>query len=200
MNKNEMRHINFELIRENNKDETKTLKGYAILYNSLSEPLYNTFRERILQGAFSESLKRDDQVCLWGHDTKYVLGRKSAGTLILREDEKGLYFEVNISNSNWANDLYESVQRGDITQMSFGFNVKKDRWVEESQIDLPIREVLEMQLHEISLVTFPAYSETNVRENTFIPKPPKKIIEDNFLERSSYLKQKINLYKLKNNL
>ena len=79
-NNSEIRNIDIRF-ENNTEDEPLKLRGYAIVYNALSEPLYgDLFRERIKSGAFTKSLAQDDQVCLWGHDTRYVLGRKSAGT------------------------------------------------------------------------------------------------------------------------
>ena len=212
---NEIRSIDID-IQKSTEEEPLKLRGYAIVYNSLSEPLYgDLFRERINRGAFTKSLLENDQVCLWGHDTRYVLGRKSAGTLILREDDKGLYFEVSLPNTTWARDLKESVDRGDIKQMSFGFKVVRENWIDNKETlkeyGMPIREVEEITLHEISLVTFPAYTETNVRDqnnDAYIPpsrclsaKPPAKPIpveNDGFEDRSKEYKRKIQYLKIKN--
>lgn len=203
-NNSEIRNIDIRF-ENNTEDEPLKLRGYAIVYNALSEPLYgDLFRERIKSGAFTKSLAQDDQVCLWGHDTRYVLGRKSAGTLILREDEKGLYFEAELPNTTWARDLKESVNRGDIKQMSFGFKVVRDNWIDDKatikEYKMPIREVEEITLHEISLVTFPAYPQTNVRDKNdiYVLKPPIKITNDGFEDRTIKYKQKIKLLKIKN--
>ncbi|MDO6992904.1 HK97 family phage prohead protease [Brachyspira innocens] len=208
---NEIRSIDID-IQKSTGEEPLKLRGYAIVYNSLSEPLYgDLFRERINRGAFTKSLLENDQVCLWGHDTRYVLGRKSSGTLILREDDKGLYFEVSLPNTTWARDLKESVDRGDIKQMSFGFKVVRDNWIDDKETlkeySMPIREINEITLHEISLVTFPAYPQTNVRdthsanEYAYIPKPPDKPIpveNDGFEYKSNEYNQKIKYLKIKN--
>ncbi|PPS21253.1 HK97 family phage prohead protease [Brachyspira murdochii] len=208
---NEIRSIDINIQKSaDTEGEPLKLRGYAIVYNSLSEPLYgDLFRERINRGAFTKSLLENDQVCLWGHDTRYVLGRKSSGTLILREDEKGLYFEVSLPNTTWARDLKESVDRGDIKQMSFGFKVVRENWLDDKETlkeyGMPIREVEEITLHEISLVTFPAYPQTNVRhthsanEDAYIPTPPKKyVINDYFEDRTKEYNQKIKYLKIKN--
>ena len=215
---NEIRSIDID-IQKSTGEEPLKLRGYAIVYNSLSEPLYgDLFRERINRGAFTKSLLENDQVCLWGHDTRYVLGRKSSGTLILREDDKGLYFEVSLPNTTWARDLKESVDRGDIKQMSFGFKVVRENWIDDKETlkeySMPIREINEITLHEISLVTFPAYPQTNVRdtysanEYAYIPpsrclsaKPPDKPIpveNDGFEYKSNEYNQKIKYLKIKN--
>ncbi|MEI0495300.1 HK97 family phage prohead protease [Brachyspira intermedia] len=213
VNNNEIRSIDIDIQKSTDTEgEPLKLRGYAIVYNSLSEPLYgDLFRERINRGAFTKSLLENDQVCLWGHDTRYVLGRKSAGTLILREDDKGLYFEVSLPNTTWARDLKESVDRGDIKQMSFGFKVVRENWLDNKETlkeyGMPIREVEEITLHEISLVTFPAYPQTNVRdthsanEYAYIPKPPDKPIpveNDGFEYKSNEYNQKIKYLKIKN--
>ena len=205
---NEIRSIDID-IQKSTEEEPLKLRGYAIVYNSVSEPLYgDLFRERINRGALTKSLLENDQVCLWGHDTRYVLGRKSSGTLILREDDKGLYFEVSLPNTTWARDLKESVDRGDIKQMSFGFKVVRDNWIDNKETlkeyGMPVREVEEITLHEISLVTFPAYTETNVRDqndDAYIPKPPDKPIpaeNDGFEDRSKEYERKIQYLKIKN--
>ena len=207
---NEIRSIDINIQKSTDTEgEPLKLRGYAIVYDSLSEPLYgDLFRERINRGAFTKSLSEHDQVCLWGHDTRYVLGRKSAGTLILREDEKGLYFEVELPNTTWARDLKESVDRGDIKQMSFGFKAVRENWLDNKETlkeyGMPIREVEEITLHEISLVAFPAYTETNVRyknEDAYIPKLPAKpmpAVNDDFDYRNKEYEQKIKYLKIKN--
>ena len=131
--------------------------------------------------------------------------------MILREDDKGLYFEVSLPNTTWARDLKESVDRGDIKQMSFGFKVVRENWIDDKETlkeySMPIREINEITLHEISLVTFPAYPQTNVRdthsanEYAYIPKPPDKPIpveNDGFEYKSNEYNQKIKYLKIKN--
>lgn len=216
-NKNEIRNINIDISHiEKRDDNPDKLSGYAIVFNSLSEPIYGLFKERIMRGSLEKTLKNDDQICLWGHDTKYVLGRKSANTLYLREDDKGLYFEVTPPKASWARDLTESVHRGDIRQMSFGFTVYDERWIQDKDAikehGMPIREILGINLYEISIVSFPAYSETSVRnnsENIYIPTPPKdikdikNIFENNFEDfedRNILYDKKIKILKIKNKI
>lgn len=192
----EVRNIDINFSSDENIEEDRKLKGYAILYNSLSEPLYNdSFREIIKKGAFSRSLKEDEQVCLWGHDSRYVVGRKSTNTLSLIEDDRGLYFEVSPPNTTWANDLIESVHRRDISKMSFGFKVIRDNWkTDKETIDkynLAIREVEEIKLLEISLVAFPAYTDTSVRS---VPKVP---VSYDFFYFREHFERKIRILKLK---
>jgi hypothetical protein len=133
-------------------------EGYAALFNSWSQDL-GGFREQIAPGAFAKSLLADDVRALMNHDKNYVLGRNRSGTLVLAEDDRGLRFEVTAPNTQWARDLAESVKRGDINQCSFGFQAVRDDWRRADGIDE--RTLLEVRLFDVSIVTYPAYLDTN---------------------------------------
>lgn len=133
------------------------LVGYPVIYNSVSEDL-GGFRERIAKGAFTKSLKNSDVRALLDHKHRYVLGRESADTLKLEDRSIGLYVDCTPPNTTWARDLLVSVERGDITQMSFGFRAIVDSWNEEEKI----RTVLEANIFDVSVVSFPAYPDTKV--------------------------------------
>jgi uncharacterized protein len=102
----------------------KQIAGYAARYNVLSHDL-GGFRERIAPKAFERVIaaKDLDAVALFNHQVNYVLGRTSAGTLRLSADRVGLRFECDLPNTTYAHDLHESVKRGDINQVSFGFTL-----------------------------------------------------------------------------
>jgi HK97 family phage prohead protease len=141
------------------EEEKPCIRGYAAVYNSESDLLYGFFREVIRPGAFDNSIKNDIRA-LWNHNSAYVLGRSTSGTLNIRSDAKGLYFEVDPPDTQWAKDLCTSVQRGDINQMSFGFETIQDNW-QSLEDGTEMRELLEVNLHEVSVVTFPAYQATS---------------------------------------
>ena len=132
------------------------IEGYASVFESWSEELggNSPFRERVVKGAFEETIQKDDIRALFNHDPNYVLGRNVAGTLTLEEDDKGLKVRIIPPDTQWARDLLVSIKRGDITQMSFGFTVILDRWSYEDNID--VRELLKVKLFDVSPVTFPA--------------------------------------------
>jgi uncharacterized protein len=140
------------------KPESRTIEGYAALFDTLSEDL-GWFREKIANGAFAESLKRGDDVrALFNHDRNVVLGRSAAGTLRMQEDERGLRIEVDAPDTQAARDLMTSMERGDITQMSFGFITERQEWDERTS---PItRTLLQVRLLDVSIVTEPAYPQT----------------------------------------
>lgn len=163
----ERRFLNVQELRVSKKDDgPSTLKGYAAVFNSLSEDL-GGFREKIDPGAFKGALKRSDTRALFNHDSNFVLGRQSAGTLRLKEDKKGLLMEVDLPDTQFARDLQTSVERGDITQQSFGFTVKKDSWEEDRDKKEVTRTLNEIdELFDVSPVTFPAYPDTTVAKRS----------------------------------
>lgn len=156
-------------------EEGRTIAGYAAVFNSLSQVLWG-FREKIAPGAFADALG-DDVRALWNHDTGIVLGRTKSGTLRLHEDEVGLRIEVDPPESAAA--YLESIKRGDVDQMSFGFNTLEDDWNEDDQGQI-IRTLRKVKLFEVSPVTFPAYTATSVGVRSdeiygFIPEIPAEL-------------------------
>jgi len=137
-------------------EDGMTLEGYAAVFNSRSENL-GGFTETIAPGAFSQTLKaRNDIKLLWNHDTSAVLGSTRAGTLQLREDEKGLRVTAELPDTNLGRDIAYLVRRGDIDSFSFGFSVNEDSWNSRGTE----RTLESVRLFEASLVSFPAYSAT----------------------------------------
>lgn len=158
----ERRTVTVEMNIEKRADEPARIRGYAALFNSLSEDL-GGFREQIAPGAFTEAVRSEDVVALWNHNTDYVLGRKSAGTLLLFEDKRGLAFEVIPPDTQFARDLMTSIERGDISGMSFGFSVRnRDGQSWERKEQGAIRTLKNVRLLDVSPVTFPAYTGTEV--------------------------------------
>jgi len=143
------------------EDGKGKFEGYAAVFNKWSEDL-GGFRERIKTGAFRNALKNSDVRALFNHDRNYVLGRSTSGTLKLKEDNKGLFISNNPPDTQWARDLMVSVNRGDITQMSFGFTVSEDEWKEdkEGRVSRTIHGI--DRLYDVSIVTEPAYPDTTV--------------------------------------
>jgi HK97 family phage prohead protease len=132
-----------------------------IPFDSMSEDL-GGFREIIRKGAFTKTLQESDVRALWAHDTRYVIGRSKIGTFTLEERSDGLFVEAELPNTTWANDLAESVSRRDVPGMSFGFRAIKDVWTAGASGTSDLRELLEVQLFEVSFgVAFPAYPESD---------------------------------------
>lgn len=154
-------HIgNLELRDDKKEGSAGTIGGYAAVFNKLSEPL-GRFREKIAPGAFADSLKNDVRA-FWNHNMDFILGRTSAKTLSLKEDQLGLAFNLDLPDTQMGNDILTSVRRGDISGMSFGFMVNEDNWERGKAGEPHIRTLLKVDLFEVSPVVFPAYPQTSV--------------------------------------
>nr|DAX19263.1 MAG TPA: prohead serine protease [Caudoviricetes sp.] len=161
-NKKELRMLPLKEIRINESDGGTCIEGHAAVFDSWSETLGGIFpfKEKVRKGAFAESIGKDDIRALFNHDPNYVLGRNRAGTLELVEDDVGLRVRITPPDTSWARDITTSIRRGDISQMSIGFVVEDDEWSSKDGIDT--RELKKVRLFDVSPVTFPAYTATDV--------------------------------------
>ncbi len=142
------------------------LVGYAAVFDRASEDL-GGFVEYVRRGAFTRSLAAGgDVVAMVHHRPELVLGRRSAGTLTLAEDGKGLAFDVELPDTQAGRDVATSVSRGDIRGASFGFTVPKggDRWT--SGESRATRELLDVDLFDVTVTAMPAYPDTEVAKRT----------------------------------
>lgn len=153
-------------------DGTNVIRGHAAVYNSLSQDL-GGFREFIRFNAFYRALQSNPDVrCLFNHNPDLILGRTTSGTLRLSDDGVGLAIECDMPDTNVANDLIESIRRGDVSQMSFGFRCTLDNWFygsdyvgpESVDPDEVIRELVDIDLDQgdCSPVVYAAYLATDV--------------------------------------
>lgn len=142
-------------------DGNKTVvRGYAAIFDSPSEPIgWDGFTEIVKPGAFAKTIHEADVRALWNHNPEIVLGRTKSGTLRLAEDGKGLAVEIDWPE--WAGAQLEQIRRRDVSQMSFGFRTVKDRFL-TTQDGKTVRELIEVELFDVSPVTYPAYPETDV--------------------------------------
>jgi HK97 family phage prohead protease len=155
-------------VRATEKENKRFLEGYAAVFNQRSENL-GCFYEYVRPNAFNKTLQEADIRALFNHNADKILGRNKAGTLKMGTDSRGLEYKVELPNTSVGSDVWESVKRGDITQNSFGFRTIKDNWFtedmrldDENLIKINCRELLEVQLFDISPVTYPAYPQTSV--------------------------------------
>ncbi len=151
--------INDFEMRDSPNGDGMRFTGYAAVFNSDSEPL--PFIERIAPGAFGKSLQsRNDVKLFMNHNTDFPLASKRSGTLSIVEDGYGLRVEAELPPTQAGRDLSTLMQSGVVDSMSFGFSVPPggDWWAEDGQT----RELREIRLHEVSIVTgFPAYEATS---------------------------------------
>lgn len=156
------------------------LVGYAARYGVLSHNL-GGFREQIRAGAFRRAVAAQSSgegvVCLWNHDPNNgILGRTTAGTLKISEDDKGLFFRCKLDrNQQLHRDIHSSIQRRDTNSCSFAFTVPSggDKW--ESGVDpedgkpCAMRTLLDVDLLDCSPVCYPAYPQTSVDARHRLP-------------------------------
>lgn len=151
----EQRHIAYSNLECRSTRDGNTLVGYAAIFDSPSEPL--PYTEYVRPGAFAKTLNDGADVRLLIDHEGVPLARTKSGTLHLEEDERGLFIESDLDPSNPdAARVISAMKRGDLTQMSFAFRTIKDSW----NNDRSVRELKEVQLYDVSVVTFPAYEET----------------------------------------
>ena len=144
------------------KAESRTIQGYASKYETLSKDL-GGFKEIIQRGAFSEALAKDhDVIANINHDDNKILAR-SGNNLILKEDPIGLYFELDVPETSYGNDLLINVRSGNVSKCSFAFSVGADTWDTMTDEGLPIRTIQKIDhLYDVAIVTVPAYEDTGV--------------------------------------
>lgn len=158
MKKTERRTFTVRDIETRAEDGKLRMAGYAAVFNEPSLPL--PFIERISPGAFRKTLTETPDVRLLINHEGLPMARTKNGTMRLYEDQKGLYFEAELADTQEARDLYTLVSRGDVDQMSFAFRVIRQKWNE----DRTERMLTEVSLADgdVSIVTYPAYPATSV--------------------------------------
>jgi len=151
----EKRTVAYSNLEVRAEGDGNTLVGYASVFDSPSEPM--PFIEYVKRGAFSKTINDGADVRLLIDHEGVPLARTKSGTLVLEEDERGLRVEADLDPSNPdAARIISAMKRGDLSQMSFAFRTVKDNW----NNDRSVRELREVQLFDVSVVTFPAYEET----------------------------------------
>lgn len=139
--------------------EPRRLVGYAAVFNQRAD-IMGLFQEQIAPGAFRDAIGRDDVRALFNHDPNIVLGRTSAGTLKLDEDERGLRYDIDPPDTSNGRDVSTLVARGDVQGSSFSFEVEAESW--DRTGDMPVRTITSAKLYDVGPVTFPAYEQTTV--------------------------------------
>lgn len=156
-----IRSMKVDLKTRAEEDNEKYIEGYFAVFNRETE-LWPGAYEDIDTNAFDNTLGNDIRALI-NHDTGLVLGRNKANTLELKTDSHGLWGKIKINeNDSDAVNLYERVKRGDVDQCSFGFNILNEEvdYRDDGSVKWTIKEI---DLHEVSVVTFPAYEDTGVQ-------------------------------------
>lgn len=174
-------------LNANNEAAEKIISGYFIVFNSETE-LYEGCFEEIAPESF-DNVDLSDVRALIDHETSKVLGRTKSGTLTLSVDAKGVYGEIKVNeNDTEAMNLYSRVQRGDVDQCSFGFNILDEAM--ETRDDGSYKFTIKaIELFEVSVVTFPAYADTAVEARS---KQIENMEKREFIAKKSKLEEKLN--------
>ena len=174
-----------ELRNEGDTDDEmiRQLLGHAALFNVMSQDL-GGFQEVIRPGAFKKTISEGDIRMHWNHNHDYILGRTKPKTLRLSEDDQGLAFENDMPSNPIAQSFAESVVRGDVDQMSFGFRAVRENWIyAQDDRELDTRELLEIRLFEISPVVYAAYRQTDVEARAVYTAFNPKILKEESNEK-----------------
>ena len=194
----EKRFFNVET-RLKTKGNKKIVEGHAAVYNDLSEDL-GGFREKISPGAFDNVLDNDIRA-FFNHDPNFLLARTTSGTLKVSTDKRGLKYSFEVPDTTAGRDLLVSMERGDITQSSFAFQVEKDSWSDGKTGEIRTIEKV-ARLFDVSPVSIPAYPSANdlsiAKRSKMIYKDKQKLKNEREHEiRMNLLELKINILKRK---
>lgn len=152
---------NAEFRAVRNENGEMRLEGYFVVYE-VETIIFPGYIEKIAKGACTDSLKNNDIVCLFNHETGMPLGRLSIKSLVLREDEKGVWGSVLINpDDTEAVNIYRRVERGEIKGCSFGFDPIEQ--TPEYRNNETLWTVTKLDLIEVSICTFPAYEQTEIK-------------------------------------
>lgn len=160
-------------LESRDEDNSLRLSGYAAVFDRETD-IAGLFDEVIRRGAFRRAIAEGQDVALlYNHNPDTVMARTRNGTLRLREDDTGLWFEAELDpRDSDVQRVIAKVERGNVSQGSFAFDVPKggDRWHRER--DKPLRELLDINIRDVSPVTFPAYDDTAVHARGRVVEPP----------------------------
>lgn len=171
-----------------------TLVGHAAVFNKRSEDLGGFF-EVVAPGAFKNSLSEgaDVRALVEHRGGSNTLGRTTSGTLAVSEDRTGLKTEIKLPDTQAGRDVAQLVERGDLTGMSFGFTVRDggESW-EEDRDGIVLRTLHDVNLHDVSVVAFPAYPDTAIAKRSLagVVQARDRVTEKNRERRHSLLRKR----------
>lgn len=175
-------------------DDGVTVEGYAAVFDEETD-IGGFFVERIERGAFKDAIGRDDVVFLINHQG-LPLARTRSGTLELSEDDHGLKIRtvLDAGDPDVAR-IVGKMQRGDLDKMSFAFWAERQEWDETG--DVPVRTIKEARLHDVSIVTTPAYEGTEIGLRS-LEAAQKELRQQNFSAARTRLRMKRDLAQREN--
>lgn len=157
------RSMPFELEEVNTVGDGLTMSGYAAVWDSPTriDSWEGFFDEQLVRGAFKRSINARTPVLQFEHGNHPVVGSMPIGTIsMLREDDRGLYVEARLTDNWLIQPVRDAIDAGAVDGMSFRFQVVREKWDESGEV--PLRSLVEVKLHELGPVVFPAYDTTSV--------------------------------------
>lgn len=165
------------------EDDNRTVEGYAVVFNSETD--LGWFTEEIDRNAFNET-DMSNVYLLGNHDENIVLAGTSNNSLELNIDETGVFQRSNIIDTSTGEDWLRLVKNGLINKQSFAFTIAEggEEWFERNGKEHRVIRKID-KLFDVSLVTYPAYSQTNVRSQTdeLAEEHKRRLEQDKKLER-----------------
>lgn len=146
------------------EDGQMIIEGYPIVYERRTK-IWD-FYEVIKRGAARKALAQSKEFVLWNHNSDKPMASRAAGTLEVREDEKGVFIRADVSGTVWGREGYEAIKNNLITKMSFAFDIGQDNWRHEEAdgVKIQVREIEEFaSIYDYSPVTYPAYEDTELQ-------------------------------------
>ena len=191
----------FERRAEDNGE--KTVTGYATTFNQPYELYRDAYggnvyivKEQVDPAAF-ENTDMSDVIMQYNHEGR-VFARVTNGTLELDPDEHGLHIRANLGGTEIGRQLFEEIEGGYTTKMSFGFRVGKDKREQTEERDeetgattvTVLRTILEFsKLYDVSAVSLPANDATSISARNYCEGVIAEIKEE-FLAREKRERQK----------
>ncbi|KAB2334264.1 HK97 family phage prohead protease [Bacillus mesophilum] len=186
----EKRHIQFKSelqTRATENENEGVIEGYFVVYDQETELWPGTYEE-VAPGAFDESLRAKDIICLDNHDARIVLGSLNSKSLELKSDSKGLWGTAIVDLEDpYGKSAYRKVQTGKVRGCSFGFYPIREERVEKEDGSFKWR-IVEAELIEVSITAFPAYPQTDIAARQ---KDAAAIKKQKLEQRKAQLKEKM---------
>lgn len=179
--------------------ESRTIEGYALKFNKRSQPLMGGYFVETLDSRCLDDTDMSNVVATFNHDESKLLGR-SGVNLTLAKDDVGLRFKIDLPNTTLGNDILEEVRMGILSQCSFAFTLPDDDadvWTRSNEEGVDYkRTILAIdKLYDVSVVTTPAYQDTNVSVGARSKQAVQKL-KDESLMKVRELKRREALRKL----
>ena len=196
MKTNQFERRFMEIRAVDNEEGKMTIEGYAIMFDqpATHQSGNRKFTETIKSGALNKTDMKNVPLRYNHNDNVMVMARTKNNSLRLIVDEKGLFIQADLIDTQSNRDLYKGIKEGLIDKMSFAFFVADggDNWnFGETET---IREVTNIaKLYDVSVVDAPFYESTSVYARSLELLDGEKRRLDGLHEQINLRKRKIKM-------